>query len=500
MNNGIRVTYSGLISFAVGITSVLTGIIFTLIVTRTLSPEDFGTWNLIGGLIIYVIVAEPIISYWATREIARGLESGRTAVLTSGIFSSGGTLAYVLIAYSLAIHLHANQGVLIFAGMLVPVMFLNRTLTAINLGWKPQSSSYGILCFEITKIPSALIFVYFLHMGIFGAIVSTFVAYFASIVILLIYARDKIRSKIKTEFLRKWIKLSWLSIYPGISNVIYHLDVVIFSTIMGSVVGIAFYSASQTISNVVANSSLIAQAVYPKLLEGGNKQYLQENLVRFFYFAFPLAALSIVFARPALFALNPVYEIAVPAVIFMTIRAFLYVLGTIFSQALLGIETVDINEQSRFRDFVKSKLFLVPTVILIQYSSYAIALTVGLILLKSVITSNIDFVNYWTIISLATQIPFTVYFYLKVRKHFPLSGNRFILFKYLISSVISFGMTYFLLTYSLSYKRSIFEFIPNLLLFAGIGIGCYLVITYLIDLRTRELFKSIIREIQGKSS
>jgi len=93
-----------------------------------------------------------------------------------------------------------------------------------------------------------------------------------------------------------------------------------------------------------------------------------------------------------------------------------------------------------------------------------------------------------------------LYFYLKVRKHFTLSGNRYVLFKYLISSIASFGMIYFLLTYFLSYKRSIFEFIPSLLLFVGIGIGAYLVITYLIDTKTRDLFKSIIREIQGKSS
>ena len=54
--SGIRVTYSGLISFVVGLASVFTGIIFVLIVTRQLTPEEFGTWNLIGGLIIYVII------------------------------------------------------------------------------------------------------------------------------------------------------------------------------------------------------------------------------------------------------------------------------------------------------------------------------------------------------------------------------------------------------------------------------------------------------------
>jgi len=78
--SGIRVTYSGLISFFVGLTSVFTGIIFVLIVTRQLTPEEFGTWNLMGGLIIYVIIIEPITAYWVTREIARGKETGKTAV------------------------------------------------------------------------------------------------------------------------------------------------------------------------------------------------------------------------------------------------------------------------------------------------------------------------------------------------------------------------------------------------------------------------------------
>jgi len=496
--NGIRVTYSGLISFVVGITSVLTGIVFTLIVTRSLTPEEFGTWNLIGGLITYVIIVEPMISCWVTREIARGTESGKTAFVSSGLFSICGVVAYLIISYLLAQHVDADTNVLFFASTLIPVMFLNRTLTAINAGWKPQSISYGTLCFESAKIPAALIFVYFLHTGIYGAIISTVVAYVASIVVLVVFARNEIRTKIKKEFLKKWIRLSWLSIYPGISTVVFHLDVVIFSAITGSVIGLAFYSASMTISNVVANSSLIAQALYPKLLEGGNKKYLQENLLRFYYFAFPLAALAIVFAKPALFALKPIYDVAVPVVIFMTVRTFLYSLGGIYSQSLLGIEKVDINEQSKFKDFVKSKIFLVPTVVLVQYISYVLVLTIGLILLKPTGISNIELVIYWSIISLATQVPFTLYFYFLARKHFTLQLSPSSLLKYLSTSIGSFGMIYFLMSYFLNYKRSIFEFIPNLLTFAGIGIGCYLAITYLVDFRTKELFHAIIKEIKGK--
>ena len=45
------------------------------------------------------------------------------------------------------------------------------------------------------------------------------------------------------------------------------------------------------------------------------------------------------------------------------------------------------------------------------------------------------------------------------------------------------------------YNNDVFQFIPNLLLFVGIGVSGYLLITYLIDFKTRSLFSSIIGEI-----
>jgi len=68
----IRVTYSGLFAFFVGLLGIVTGLAFILIVTRSLSPGEFGTWSLIGSIIGYVMVSESIVNFWTTREIARG--------------------------------------------------------------------------------------------------------------------------------------------------------------------------------------------------------------------------------------------------------------------------------------------------------------------------------------------------------------------------------------------------------------------------------------------
>ena len=96
---GIRVTYSGLISFLGGILSIITGIIFTIIITRSVSPEEYGTWGLINALILYVFMVSPVISYWSTRDTVRQIQSGKSAVLSSMLLSAGAVSVYILISY-----------------------------------------------------------------------------------------------------------------------------------------------------------------------------------------------------------------------------------------------------------------------------------------------------------------------------------------------------------------------------------------------------------------
>ena len=54
--SSIRVTYSGLITFVLMLVSIVTGLIFTLIVTRRLDQIEFGLWSLIGGIIAYSLI------------------------------------------------------------------------------------------------------------------------------------------------------------------------------------------------------------------------------------------------------------------------------------------------------------------------------------------------------------------------------------------------------------------------------------------------------------
>ena len=92
--SNIRVTYAGLFSFLFGIISILTGLVFTVIVTRSLSPVEFGSWGVIGTLVSYTLIMGSVVNYWSTREISRGEESGKTAILFSSSFSIFAIVVY----------------------------------------------------------------------------------------------------------------------------------------------------------------------------------------------------------------------------------------------------------------------------------------------------------------------------------------------------------------------------------------------------------------------
>ena len=147
-------------------------------------------------------------------------------------------------------------------------------------------------------------------------------------------------------------------------------------------------------------------------------------------------------------------------------------------------------------DYVKSKLFHVPTIVLAQQIIFIILLVTGLYLLST--NSEVELLNYWAIIILGTQFPTTVYFYTKVKKNFNIRLQLEIILKYTISSIVISSVTYVLAEKYLVYHENLFIFIPNIIPVIILSIVGYLVLTYLIDNNTRHLFCEIINEIKNK--
>lgn len=467
-----------------------------VIITRTLSVEEYGIWGVIIALLAYGSVLDNLVSFWALRETARNEKSGKTVTLLgTGIFSTAGIFIYIIAAFFVGLETEIDQNILIFAAIIIPTKFMMKNLSAINQGWKPQIISYVNLISESIKIPCVLIFVLYLDMSISGVILSILVASITACILNIILGRSRIKNKINIEFVKKWFKLSWIPLYGKIAAVLFATDIIIFPIISGSVEGVAFMTAALVIANLTSFAKSISSSVYSKLLESEKRNYLKENISQLFYFIIPFGALAITFARPGLFTLNPLYEIVTPIVIFMTLRVVLFSLSEVFIQLLRGIEKVDLKPESTFKEFMKSKLFSLATIRIIHGSFYVGILAIVLFLEHDTV-SQLELVTHWAIISLTTTIPFTIYLYFMVRKNFDLSLDTSRIFKFLLVGIGVFGLIFLLTEEFLEYNNNIFEFIPNLLVFVLSGIVGYLVLTYAVDSKTRKLVKAIMGEIK----
>lgn len=493
--SNIRVTYSGLIALLVSVIGVITGVIFVIMVTRRLSPEELGLWTLINSLVTYVFVVDPIVSYWSTRQTARGEDVGKTVLSIATLFSIGGILVYLTISIFISESLSIDFPLLLLSVALVPLLFFHGALSGIALGTKPHSEQYAIVAFESAKIPLGFLFVVFFQMGIYGAILAIILSNIVRIIVLLIQLRLYILGQIKLQLIKFWFKMSWLPMYGMIPSFAITLDVIIFSAISNSLTGLAFWTAGITIAALVTQSGTLSQALYPKLIATQNKEFAEISLQRTLFIAIPFLTLSIIFAKPLLHIINPIYVNGYVIVYFLAAGAFIKIFINFSYNVIRAYEQVDANQQTSFRLYVKSKLFVIPTLTYVMSGIYLSGL-IPLLLFRPINWTDIDLVQMWALIYLASHIPFAVYGLVSIRRNYGVIIPLIPVTKFTIASLIASTVLYFLINHYLEYKTSIWEFIPEIIPFLTLGSLIYFGFTYLTDRSTRVFFKSIFSEIK----
>ncbi|MDI6690812.1 MAG: hypothetical protein QME50_02955 [Candidatus Bathyarchaeota archaeon] len=83
--NEIRLQYSGFIIFASRLLSVVTGMVFVLMITRNVSEVEFGIWGNISDVLIYFTLIASMVPFWTTRFVARAHKGSAKTGLTANI-------------------------------------------------------------------------------------------------------------------------------------------------------------------------------------------------------------------------------------------------------------------------------------------------------------------------------------------------------------------------------------------------------------------------------
>ena len=85
-----------------------------------------------------------------------------------------------------------------------------------------------------------------------------------------------------------------------------------------------------------------------------------------------------------------------------------------------------------------------------------------------------------------------------MKKNFDIKISKSKISKYVLVSLISFGLVYFIKDLVIDFNSELYVFILNFLILIGIALGIYALFTYKIDKDAHVLINSIIKEMRTK--
>ena len=431
---GIRLRYAGFVAFFAQMLTLVTGTLFTIMVTRRLGETEFGSWLLISNYALYFVFPSAVVGYWVTRYEARGTAAARTGLIMNGVLSLAVVLPYLLFSGLLSSSAAIPYQYFLGMGFFVVLYYVLAALESVAAATQPESQYLSSIVFEVAKVVSGFLLLLVWRLQLAGAITGLVVAYALRLVALGALVRRRLGGGFDSALGRRIIRQSWIPLYVGLASFVGMLDYVAVTFLasmgtaaMGKEAAIEFskrvlgnYGAAYSIGVVVTYSSSLAVAVYPKLLGGGGSRDVEESLRMVSTFAVPMCIGAIILARPILGLINPVYVPSYPVVFALAVAGLLSAISTPYDSVIMGTEKVELREEPTFRDFVRSRLFLSPTIVCIGAGLRLLILFVGFLNLRAIAQGDVLIAAvFWSLSYLFSWIPVAVGRWRLARKALP---------------------------------------------------------------------------------
>jgi O-antigen/teichoic acid export membrane protein len=487
--NQIRVQYSGFIIFASQIISVVTGLIFTLLLTRNMSTIEYGVWTNIFDYTAYFWLFSGVLPFWATRFMARGKKSTvKTSTIVQLTIALISTLIYLpaVVLISNAIGTQAYLLIYFIAGLYIFDFYMVAIFEGVLRSKSPQAIGYGLLVEEVVKVSIALIVIVGLRQLFLGAILALGVSALVQVFYYVGLLRNEFKQKIDWNYAKEWFKGSVAIAYSSIGSQLFSFVMVLLFYYGGSNTR-AFYQAAFTFTNVIGYSASLAFALYPKLL---SKTCPDEQVGVSFrtvmMLAIPLATITMTMATSLLTILDIDYAVAWPVLVALTIDTVVVLVSQFYGNCIMGVESFDAEGKISLRKLVKSKIFKIFSVTYIQA---AIALPLTYFVLTSLsLAGSVQAAVAVIMISIGVHFSTFIGTYWFMRNIAKLPVAWVSLAKYILASLLMGGILLVLPTTS-TLLYTVVKAIA--------GLAIYIVLLLAIDNQARRLLNIIFVEING---
>ena len=485
----IRVRYSGFIIFASQIISIVTGLIFTLLLTRNMPTGKFGIWSAIFYFTSLFILFSNLFPFWATRFVARGKEGAtKTAFSANIVLAAISMVIYLIILAPLLSAFNISSTYLpiyAIASLYILDMFLITALEGCLQSIKPQAKGYGLLIEEIVKVILAFVFIVGLKQLFLGAILSIIGGASVQVTFYTWLLKDEFKQPIRWNYLREWLKGSTALFYnifgAQLSNLVFY--VLLYYSGQSALGG---YQAAVTFSVVIGYASSLAFALYPKMLAKECPEDVSNSLKTVLMLALPMVAVALAMSRSLLVILNVSYGVAAPILILLTINALVNLISGFYTQCLMGVEAFDIEGKIPIRQLVKSKIFKVFSM---NYIEVAIILPLLFLVLPRVGSGDpVLATMYMVVVIIAANVISPVGLYAFMRGCVKIKVAWKSIGKYVLGSLV---------------EAAILLILPQTTTLAATfgkilaGVAVYMAFIYTIDFDVRKLAIQVWEEIKG---
>jgi O-antigen/teichoic acid export membrane protein len=491
----ISLRKTGLVVFGARIASIFTGLVFLVMMTRSLSAQQFGLYEVITDLVTFSAYPAGLVAFWATRDIARGKMFGKTAIVLNIVLSALGILLYVALSYFSASRIpSANFMTLLFAVLLVPIAYLSQAANAIVAGHRPVVLGYAVIFSEAAKLAVAYPLLIVFKVGIDGVIVAVMVANLAQSIASVALAGNSISNPVNLEQGRRWLTHSWLPMLTTLPYMLGVADTFVASLADGNTVLVGHYQAAFSVATLAGYSLYLASAMYPLLLRGGSDDVTAMTLDLALAFGIPMAVGAAVLARPILHLLNSTsqYLDASTALGILAMAALANTVTSFFDQILLGKDKVDVDESAKFSDYLRSSILFVAKVnfalTVVYLASVYFSVTGGLYFGLSEATT----LEIWALAQLTIFIVGILIKSTRVRKVGKLIVPRSIGYYVLGAGIMAVAL--YLLEPFIFYGRGTFFLALELVLVAGVGTGAYGAFVLALDKTLRDFLRRALKE------
>ncbi len=487
MNEVVRLRFSGLVVFSSQILSVLTGLIFTLTITRQLSTIEFGAWTIILSLVGSAGILSGVFSFWSGRFAARKYQGAlKLGLLANLCIAAPLSLIAAVLAYFFVAGSNTQPVDFLYVGLFVIQYYVITALTAVVVTRRPQVSGYAFVTYEVVKVIIGVLLVFVLRFGLFGALTALIIANTAQITELaLTLSRDWLE-KIHYEYLVQWIKGSPLNFYGSGASFVTTLPIYILIPKAG-VGGIALYGAALALATPISYTASLSAALYPKLLAGGDERDVETVWRISLLFSVPLTLAVLTLAPSLLAILKSSYVPAYLATATLALSSFIGTFANLFDQIITGTERLDAKGTIGVREAFRSRIVKSSTFNYIIYTSTLPVLWLFLELYGTVGTTAVEITAAMILVS-SSGIAIARYCLARncLRIHFPArSALKFFLVAVALASVTPF----------LEQPMRALVTIP--LFF--IGAGAYFLILYFIEDEAKMIIRAIASQIASST-